>query len=728
MVINRRARGQGALALKTMRGGLIAGVAGCLFLAAPAAAEVPETLADPSNCTTIEPADGYSFVKCDDGIPAQGGETANPDGALAVTVPAKYRGYARLPRKADDATEVPGADSRGNVALDVDVSLPSTPPPRKGYPLVFLMHGCCSGNKASWEAESFDAAGEKWHYSNAWFAARGYAVVTYTARGFVNGENRGSTGQSQLDSREYEINDYQDLACQVMGAQGQFREAAGHRVKINRRRVVTTGGSYGGGFSWLAMTDPTWRCPAHTDAPGKRMRLRVSAPKYGWTDLAYSLVPTGAHMQEPGKLPDTRGCDTGPRTFNGEDCTGEFSPVGMPKRSIVAGLYASGTTGVPPGSPHTTFPPEIDQAIVCLNGTYPPETDPSCDTTVQQLLPAFLRERSAYYQGRFFRKIAAQRHFRVPVFNAATFTDPLFTPVENRRMLNRLRQVVPDYPIQVYHGDYQHFTQNKAKEWGDLCGGDHHVCTDADYTDGYNAAPAGRERVGVTSRLDRFIDHYAHPRDNRREPRPDFDVTASLQICPETASAEFPADEPGPTFSAPTFEQLAPNVLELDLVGTQTTTSTVPLNPHALNDDPVGNLASNGGACPVETVPAGPGVAVYTGDPLDNQQTMIGATRVTATFDPLAPPGDSGLQLNARLYDVFPGDSALMVDRGPRRLTPEEAEAGKVTFELHGNGWRFPAGHSIRIELTQDDEPFLVSSDVPSSLTLQGVRLKVPVR
>ena len=90
-------------------------------------------------------------------------------------------------------------------------------------------------------------------------------------------------------------------------------------------------------------------------------------------------------------------------------------------------LYASGKTGVPPGSPHTTFPPEIDQAIACLKATYPPEGNPVCDTTVQQTLPDFLRERSAYYQGRFFRKIAEQKHFRVPVFNAATFTDPLFT-------------------------------------------------------------------------------------------------------------------------------------------------------------------------------------------------------------------------------------------------------------------------------------------------------------
>ena len=80
------------------------------------------------------------------------------------------------------------------------------------------MHGCCAGNKTAWEATSFDAAGERWHYNNAWFASRGYVVINYTSRGFRNGEtngSRGSTGETQLDSRRYEINDFQHLAGQV---------------------------------------------------------------------------------------------------------------------------------------------------------------------------------------------------------------------------------------------------------------------------------------------------------------------------------------------------------------------------------------------------------------------------------------------------------------------------------------------------------------------------------
>ncbi|MBA2240975.1 MAG: hypothetical protein H0W09_07020 [Solirubrobacterales bacterium] len=697
---------------------------------APALAGVPASLHSPESCERITAEPGYAFIKCDDGVPQSGGTTPNEGGEAAVTVPAKYRGYAGLPAKALGAGDVPGADSKGRIGLDVDVSLPAVKPPRRGYPLLFMMHGCCAGNKTSWEAESFDgpdATVEKWHYSNAWFAARGYAVVTYTSRGFVNGQNRGSTGQTELDSRAYEVNDYQSLACQMLRSASSFADVAGHRVQIDPRRVVTTGGSYGGGFSWMALTDPKWRCGSAAGGRGRQMSLRVTAPKYGWTDLAYSLVPTGRHLQGPGSLPSTRGCDSASFDFSGKRCAG--SVVGLPKRSIVAGLYASGKTGVPPGSSHTTFPPKIDEAISCLNAPYPPDSSPACTATVSELLPEFMRERSAYYQNRFFRLIRKRPAYRIPVFNAATFTDPLFTSVENRRMLDRLRRAVPGYPIQSYHGDYQHFSQNKAKEWADLCAGDHHVCAGDDYRPDVDRAPASRRRIGVTSMLNDFIDHFARPQTNARERRPRFNVTAALQICPENASSRYPADEPGRRFRAPTFERLAPRRLRLSFGADQTTTSKVIGNPHAQSADPVNNQVSNGARCPVENEPAGEGVAVYTGDPLAESKTMIGATRVAVELDAsMVPPEPSGLQLNARLYDVFPDGRAVLVDRGPRRLTAREIDAGSVTYELHGNGWRFPSGHSIRIELAQDDEPFLRASDVPSSLTLEQVRLSLPVR
>ncbi len=121
---------------------------------------------------------------------------------------------------------------------------------------------------------------------------------------------------------------------------------------------------------------------------------------------------------------------------------------------------------------------------------------PACDTQFRTLLPEFMRERSAYYQNQFFSHLTNNDPgYRIPVFDAATLTDPLFTDVENRRMINRLRSAAPGYPVQAYYGDYQHFVQNKAKVWSDTCGPDDHRCAASDYPDAgggvrdYNTMP-----------------------------------------------------------------------------------------------------------------------------------------------------------------------------------------------------------------------------------------------
>jgi hypothetical protein len=653
-----------------------------------AQAAIPASLK--AACTVQTAAPGYTYKFCNDGLPPSAGVVPNPEGTSAVEVPAKYQGFQGLPPKAPDAASMPGADPDGNVALDVDISIPTLPAPPGGYPLITFMHGCCSGTKTSWEDTSFDAGGEKWHYNNAWFAARGYVVINYTARGFRSG-NQGSTGQTQLDHRSFEINDFQHLAGQV--ADDPF-------FKVNPQRVVATGGSYGGGFSWLAMTDPLWKSPG-----GRPMKLAVAAPKYGWTDLAYSLVPTGKHFHSAKNLP----------AFDGSD---SLDPFGIPKKTIIGALRGTGQTG-------TTFPPYIEEGFACLNSSDPFETNPACASLINTIAPSFVNDRSAYYQNGFFNKVARDPAFRIPVFNAATLTDPLFTPVENLRMSSRLQQIDPNYPIQQYFGDYQHFVQNKAKEWGDMCGADHHVCTFADYPGGnVNTKPPSLVRTGVTTRLNRFVDHYAKPPGNATQPKPAFNVTASLQICPQNASPSNPADEPGPTFSANRFQALARRTLRVDMTGNQSTVNDVEPNQHARQADPFSNLLNNGGRCPFHNTPAGPGVATYTSEPLSSAATMIGGTLVTIEFSGMSTVSGN-YQLNARLYDVFPDGTAVMVDRGVRRVA---VPAGPLVYRLHGNGWRFPAGHRIRIEIAQDDDPFLRASSVASTADLTGVTLQIPVR
>ena len=156
----------------------------------------------------------------------------------------------------------------------------------------------------------------------------------------------------------------------------------------------------------MALTDPKWTCTDDTGAGGTNMSLVATAPKYGWTDLLYSLVPTGRTSRSPGTCRRSTAA-TRARAARRQSLPEPVTPVGIPKQSIVTALYASGKTGIPPARAHTTFPPKIDKAITCLQGAYPPEPTRSARRRISTLLPEFLRERSAYYQNGFFSKIAA---------------------------------------------------------------------------------------------------------------------------------------------------------------------------------------------------------------------------------------------------------------------------------------------------------------------------------
>ena len=609
--------------------------------AAPASADLASLKA---SC-----ADKGTYRFCDDGVPPSGGTSPNEGAARAIAVPERYAGYVGLPAKAAPDPNS-GADSHGDIALDADVTLPTTPGP---HPLVVMMHTCCAGDKANFEAATPDAPGELWHYNNVWFAQRGYAVLTYTSRGFVNGHGQGSTGQTQFDSRLYEVNDLQELTCRL---------ASDPFFAIDPRRVVVTGGSYGGGLAWMALTDPVWSCPS-----GVRMRLAAVAPRYGWSDLLYALAPNGTHRRDA--LPPADPAHASTR-----------SPLGFARLSILSALVATGAAGQPPGMSHVTFDSGAAQGVACLLAGDPYESDPLCGDAFHALVDSYLADRSAYYQTRFFAGLRDGSVRPVPVFGAGSLTSPLFSEVEHRRMVEALRAAVPGYPVEEVYGDVGDFTQDKAKEW-----------------------------VAITTRLNTFVDHYARG----TGPRPPFDVTADLQVCG--------GDSPGPSFTASSFAALAPHSLRLTATGDQVTTNAVTPNPHALDADPIGNFLANGAGCPVETSPAGPGVATYDLGPLSADTIMIGRPRLTV---PHTGTG-SGLQLNARLYDLAPDGTATLADRGGVIVSDPDAT---TTFDLNGNGWRFSAGHRLRIELTQDDQPYVRRSNQPSTLTLHGVTVDLPVR
>ena len=47
-------------------------------------------------------------------------------------------------------------------------------------------------------------------------------------------------------------------------------------------------------------------------------------------------------------------------------------------------------------------------------------------------------------------------------------------------------------------------------------------------------------------------------------------------------------------------------------------------------------------------------------------------------------------------------------------------------LDLHGNAWRFPEGHRVRVEIAQDDDPYVRRSDTPATMVVDGVDLADP--
>lgn len=86
--------------------------------------------------------------------------------------------------------------------------------------------------------------------------------------------------------------------------------------------------------------------------------------------------------------------------------------------------------------------------------------------------------------------------------------------------------------------------------------------------------------------------------------------------------------------------------------------------------------------------------------------------------------GSNG-QLVARLWDGAPNGQQLLVTRGVYRLL--DAETGAITFQLHGNGYRFAGGHTVKLELLGADSPYYPASNNPFAVRVSAARVSLPV-
>lgn len=123
-------------------------------------------------------------------------------------------------------------------------------------------------------------------------------------------------------------------------------------------------------------------------------------------------------------------------------------------------------------------------------------------------------------------------------------------------------------------------------------------------------------------------------------------------------------------------------------------------------------------------IPPGAGYTAYS-SPLASTRTYVGIGTVSV---PYVWTGAASAHLDARLFDVAPDGTELLMTRGTYRLENEPA-AGVITVPLYGNHWRLRPGHRVRLDLTQVDNPTYRASNIPSSISFaQGVTLRLPTR
>ncbi|MGB7588898.1 MAG: CocE/NonD family hydrolase C-terminal non-catalytic domain-containing protein, partial [Solirubrobacterales bacterium] len=184
---------------------------------------------------------------------------------------------------------------------------------------------------------------------------------------------------------------------------------------------------------------------------------------------------------------------------------------------------------------------------------------------------------------------------------------------------------------------------------------------------------------------------------------------AYTQTCPSGAP------DGGP-YTASSYDRLHTGTIAFGSAATQVVTAGGDPFTGA-QFDPIGGTSD---ACKTVSGLSVPGTAGYTYETASGF-TLLGLPTVTATIQTVGEFGE----LDSMLFDVSPGGEERLVTRGAYRLTANQT--GQVTFQLHGNGYAFPPGHTARLVLLGRDAPYLrASNDLAFSVQVSGLTVDLP--
>ena len=185
-------------------------------------------------------------------------------------------------------------------------------------------------------------------------------------------------------------------------------------------------------------------------------------------------------------------------------------------------------------------------------------------------------------------------------------------------------------------------------------------------------------------------------------------VSAFTQTCPTAAPAEGP-------FDAKSWSKLKKGAVTFGSAEPQTFTSAGGNPATAAAFDPIAGTSES---CKTVTAEEEPDTANYT--TTSAGFTMLGLPTVKADVV------ETGLygEIAARLWDVLPSGEQRLVSRGVYRL--DEGQNGPVTFQLHGNGYRFAAGDTVKLQLLGRDAPYYRASNGVFSVEASNVTVSLP--
>lgn len=180
-------------------------------------------------------------------------------------------------------------------------------------------------------------------------------------------------------------------------------------------------------------------------------------------------------------------------------------------------------------------------------------------------------------------------------------------------------------------------------------------------------------------------------------------------------------------------------VHELHLNGTELATAAGPVQQ--VIDSPADTGMSSGEYCAIWLGPELPGdqrrddalSTVFDTGPLDEDIAIVGAPAVTLRLSSNAPSA----QIAVRLNDVHPNGKVSRITYGVLNLTHRDCaetpeampigEAVDVTFTLDQIAYNIPAGHQLRLSISNAYWPLIWPSPSTTALTLTGGKLELPL-